>query len=73
MLRVLERHRRPAVYLREVLVKMRIGGASNRSIRNILKANRQCYRAWRINGYGRLTAIRAIVQKPLRKLKQWTN
>lgn len=51
MLRVLEKHGCPAAYLPEVLVKMRTGGASNRSWRNIWKANRECYQAWRINGY----------------------
>jgi len=38
------------VYLPEILVKMRVGGASNGSIKNILRANQQCVAAWRDNG-----------------------
>ena len=70
MLRVLERHRLKSAHLPKVLVKMRTGGASNRSVRNIWKANRECYRAWRLNGYGCVTAAAAILRKPFTKLKQ---
>jgi len=70
MLRFLEKHGCSAAYLPEVLVKMRTGGASNRSLRNIWKANRECYRAWRINGYNPWTAALATARKPLSKLKQ---
>ena len=70
MLRVLQAQGCSAAYLPEVLVKMRTGGASNRSIRNIWNANRECYRAWRINGYHPWTAAIATVRKPLSKLKQ---
>jgi glycosyltransferase involved in cell wall biosynthesis len=70
MLRVLQAKGRSAAYLPEVLVKMRTGGASNRSIGNILKANRECYQAWRMNGYGPLTGASAVLRKPFTKLKQ---
>ncbi len=70
MLRVLEHKNRSVAYLPEVLVKMRTGGESNRSIANIWKANRECYTAWRMNGYGFFTAITAVPRKPLGKLKQ---
>ena len=70
MLRVLQAQERTAAYLPEVLVKMRTGGASNRSLRNIWKANWECYQAWRINGYNPWTAAVATARKPLSKLKQ---
>lgn len=70
MLRALERAGCPVAYLDTVLVKMRTGGASNRSLGNIWKANRECFRAWRMNGYGRCTAALATAAKPLGKLKQ---
>jgi len=70
MLRVMERAKRPAAYLPEVLVRMRTGGASNRSVANIWKANRECFRAWRMNGYGARIAAAAVGRKPLRKLRQ---
>lgn len=68
MLRVLEREQVKSVYLPKVLVKMRMGGASNASIKNILEANLQCWKAWRINGLG--WSPWPVVAKPLSKLKQ---
>lgn len=47
---------RPA-YIPEVLVKMRLGGASNRSLRAILRKSREDYRALRGNGVGGLGAL----------------
>ncbi|HXC18118.1 MAG TPA: glycosyltransferase family 2 protein [Holophagaceae bacterium] len=47
MLRVLGKHRIRATYIPEVLVRMRIGGASNGSLRGILAANAECRRAFR--------------------------
>ena len=41
-----------AVYLPEVLVKMRVGGASNRSLKNIVRKSREDYRALRETGVG---------------------
>jgi glycosyltransferase involved in cell wall biosynthesis len=71
MLRVLERDQAKAAYLPRVLVKMRTGGASNASIKNILQANLQCWQAWRLNGLG--WSPLPILAKPLSKLKQfWT-
>jgi len=70
MLRVMEKHGKRVAYLPEVLVKMRTGGESNRSFVNVGKANKECYRAWRMNGYSALTAATAVFRKPLSKLKQ---
>ena len=49
MLRFLLRHRIPVCYLPEVLVRMRTGGASNASLGNRLRANREDRQAWRLN------------------------
>lgn len=49
MLRVLARHRVPTVYLPRVLVKMRIGGLSNRSWANRLQLLREFHRAYIAN------------------------
>jgi len=70
MLRVLAKEARSVAYLPWVCVKMRTGGASNRSVANIVRANHECYRAWRMNGYRALSASAAVLCKPLRKLKQ---
>ena len=50
MLRFLERYRISTWYVPEPIVKMRVGGESNKSLKNILKGNRNCYRAFKMNG-----------------------
>ncbi|MCE2771826.1 MAG: glycosyltransferase [Bacteroidetes bacterium] len=69
MLRMLHKHRVSVAYLPEVLVRMRVGGVSNKSVNNRIRANREDREAWRMNGLqpGLLTLIR----KPLSKLKQF--
>ncbi len=57
-----------AAYIPEVLVKMRVGGASNRSLKNILQKSREDYRALRVNGVG---GLRALAWKNLSKLPQF--
>lgn len=69
MLRFLVKHRISTVYISEVLVKMRAGGASNLSLKNRLKANRMDHKAWYVN------ELRPYpwtsVMKPLRKIGQF--
>ena len=55
-------------YLPEVLVKMRTGGLSNRSLANIVQKSREDYRALRVNGIG---GIGALLYKNARKLPQF--
>lgn len=50
MLRFLYLQRAPVCYLPEVLVRMRMGGLSNASLQNRLKANREDRLAWQLNG-----------------------
>jgi len=50
MLRLLVRHRITTRYIPETLVKMRVGGMSNASIANRLRANRMDRKAWQVNG-----------------------
>ena len=49
MLRLLFKERVRVKYLDRVLVRMALGGASNGSIPNIVKANQEVARAWRRN------------------------
>lgn len=69
MLRFLFRHRIRCAYLPEILVCMRAGGISNRSLLARLQANRMDRLAWRANGL-RLYPW-TIPLKPLRKIPQW--
>ena len=54
-------------YVPEVLVKMRVGGESNRSFERILRKSREDYRALRVNCIG---GIGALARKNLSKLPQ---
>lgn len=67
VLRYFSRGVRPA-YIPEVLVKMRVGGESNRSLERILHKSREDYRALRENNVG---GIGVLACKNLRKLPQF--
>ncbi len=49
MLRFLEKHRLNSVYLDIPMVRMRLGGATNKSWSNIMKGNKECVRAFAKN------------------------
>ena len=57
-------------YLPRVLVKMRTGGESNRSLERILTKSREDYLALRWNGFSRTGAARTLLLKNLRKVRQ---
>ena len=46
-----------AVYIPEVFVKMRVGGASNRSLKNIIQKSREDYDVLRRTGVGGLSTL----------------
>ena len=60
-----------AVYLPEVLVRMRVGGISNRSLRNILLKSREDLDALRRIGLGAWGGIGTLAWKNLSKLVQF--
>jgi len=68
MLRWLVKGRLKLAYIPEVLVKMRVGGESNRSLERILKKTREDYRAIRKNGVG---GLGTLAMKNLRKFNQF--
>lgn len=69
MLRFIHRYRIKIHYLPITLTKMRVGGQSNVSLKNRIKANIEDRKAWEMNGMtpGALTLIR----KPLSKVSQF--
>lgn len=69
MLRFLERYKLKSSYINRTFVKMRVGGESNRSIKNIIKANLESYKAWKVNGLY-INPMR-ILLKPLSKILQY--
>ena len=68
MLRILKDKSLKFSYLPEVITKMRIGGASNRSLKNIIQKTKEDYRAATTNNIGGLFTI---LQKNTSKLKQF--
>lgn len=68
MLRLMVKHNLPHTYLPKVLARMRQGGLSNSSLRNILLSNIEAYKSWKMNNLSVSPAI--ILLKPLRKLFQ---
>lgn len=69
MLRVLLKHKFDASYLPQVLVKMRRGGFSNAKLVHRLRANREDFKAWQLNGLKPNMLTRYL--KPLRKIPQF--
>ena len=57
-----------AAYISRVLVKMRVGGESNRSLRSIIRKSREDYRAIRKNSVG---GISTLLLKNLSKVPQF--
>lgn len=69
MLRLIHKEKVNLAYLDRVIVRMRAGGASNASLKNRLKANREDRRAWKMNGLR--PGLFTFIRKPLSKLTQF--
>ncbi len=68
MLRFLKQDGFKVGYIPEVLVNMRVGGESNRSLRNILRKTREDYRALQRNKIG---GVVALAWKNISKISQF--
>jgi glycosyltransferase len=69
MLRFLKKYKVRSCHIPNVLVKMRTGGKSNRSVLQIIRANIECYQAWQKNGLKISPLI--MLRKPASKLTQY--
>ncbi len=69
MLRFLYKHQAKVAYLEKVLVNMRVGGQSNNSLLNRLRANIEDRKAWKLNQIK--PRWYTLFLKPLRKLNQF--
>ncbi len=69
MLRFLEKHGVSSCYIPRVLIKMRVGGISNRNILRRIQAHLEDYKAWRVNKLS-INPLR-ILLKPLSKVGQY--
>jgi glycosyltransferase len=68
MLRFLEKQKVSTYYVPEVLIKMRVGGASNRSVINMMRKSSEDYRAMKMHDAGGLATL---LRKNLSKIPQF--
>lgn len=69
MLRLIHKHKIKLGYLKEFAVKMRLGGQSNSSLNNRIKANLEDRRAWEVNQLK--PRFYTLLLKPFRKISQF--
>lgn len=69
MLRFLERNKISTHYIPEVLIKMRTGGKSNRSLKNLFIKSSEDYKAWKVNDLN--GGLYTILLKNISKLPQF--
>lgn len=69
MLRMLHKYKVSTHYLHKFLVKMRVGGTSNVTVKNRIRANMEDRRAWKINDLR--PAWYTLTWKPLSKIFQF--
>lgn len=69
MLRFLYKHEVPCTYLPRIITHMRVGGESNVSLKNRLRANKEDRKAWQINGLQ--PAWYTLTLKPISKIGQF--
>ncbi|HEX2786985.1 MAG TPA: glycosyltransferase family 2 protein [Ignavibacteria bacterium] len=70
MLRFFKVNKVTAFYYDRILTKIRLGGLSNGSIRNIMKGNFEILKAWRNNGLP-IPWVCLFIKRPLNKIKQY--
>tara|TARA_B100001093_G_scaffold479610_1_gene508760 strand:+ start:13423 stop:14169 length:747 start_codon:yes stop_codon:yes gene_type:complete len=68
MLRIFNDVELKFAYLPKVIAKMRVGGASNRSLKNIILKTKEDYRAIKSNNNGNLLTL---IRKNISKIKQF--
>lgn len=69
MLRFIHKNKIKLAYLNEFIVKMRIGGKSNVTVKNRVTANLEDRKAWEVNGI--TPRFYTLYLKPLRKIFQF--
>ncbi|MES2838618.1 MAG: glycosyltransferase family 2 protein [Bacteroidota bacterium] len=69
MLRFLEKYQISSCYLPKAIIKMRLGGATNKNLKNIYNQNIECYKAFKVNDIS--VSILYPVFRLLPKIKQF--
>ncbi len=69
MLRIFKSGVNKSIYVNRTIVKMRLGGATNKSFRNIIRGNKEIFEAWIDNGYN--VPILLFVKRFFRRISQF--
>jgi glycosyltransferase len=69
MFRVFKKHTFKSKYINRLTVKMRLGGATNKSFKNILNGNKEILKAWKNNGF--TPPITLMLQRIIKRLVQF--
>lgn len=69
MLRIFKKHSFKSKYINRLIVRMRLGGATNQSLKNILIGNKQILTAWGNNGFK--VPITLIPLRIIKRLSQF--
>ncbi|WP_035242063.1 glycosyltransferase family 2 protein [Desulfobacter vibrioformis] len=72
MVRFLGKYKIPSVYIPNVLVKMRLGGTTNKNIKNIIKQNLEIYRAGKKNNV-HISPLSLTFKKGLNRIIQFVS
>ena len=72
MFRLIEIHKIKVKYLPKVLVKMRLGGTTNKNISNIIKQNKEIFRVLK-NYYSDFSLTHFLIKKLLNRISQFLN
>lgn len=51
MFRIFKKFKFKSVYIKRLVVKMRLGGATNKNLKNIINGNKEILEAWKNNGF----------------------
>jgi len=69
MLRIFKKHNFKSKYINKFIVKMRLGGATNKSVTNVLKQNNEILFAWKNNNLK--TPLLLMPLRIIKRLKQF--
>lgn len=68
LLRIFEKYK--AKYIQEIIVKMRLGGVTNNSYKNIIRGNLEIAKSWKKNK-GKYSLITLLYKRPKNKFEQF--
>jgi glycosyltransferase involved in cell wall biosynthesis len=71
MLRIFKKYTFKSLYINQLIVKMRLGGATNKNIRNIVIGNNEILTAWRKNSL--VAPITLLPLKIIKRILQFVN